>query len=52
MKFNQITYRDVEYSVEKDITDLFLEEEIYNALPLDEQEKHFSYSKGEKAIGF
>ena len=50
-QYGTVTYTDVEYSVEKDITDLFLEEEIYNALPLDEQEKHFSYSKGEKAIG-
>ena len=35
----------------EDLSNMFLEEEIYNALALDEQEKHFSYSKGSKSIG-
>lgn len=34
-----------------DISDMFIEEDVYNALPITEQEKHFTYSKGSTSIG-
>ena len=39
------------YGLETDLTDVIVEEEIYNAMAKDDQEKHFPYSKGSTSIG-
>ena len=44
-------YNEYFFTVDWDITDLFVEQEIYDAMPLTEQEKHIPYARGTKEIG-
>lgn len=44
-------YNEYFFTVDWDITDLFVEQEIYDAMPLTEQEKHAPYTRGTKEIG-